>query len=103
MGALGYTMQMPEEEKYLHTAEELMTVAITGTKGKTTTTAMIAEIFEQAGIEGSSRQDFLALAALQLAISNVAMSQSREVGNDDVKALKAVSDQLEDYLSKVNI
>ncbi|MBR5529717.1 MAG: ATP-dependent zinc metalloprotease FtsH [Oscillospiraceae bacterium] len=24
-GALGYTMQMPEEEKYLHTAEELMT------------------------------------------------------------------------------
>ena len=24
-GALGYTMQMPEEEKYLHTAEELLT------------------------------------------------------------------------------
>ncbi|HCA04928.1 MAG TPA: UDP-N-acetylmuramoyl-L-alanyl-D-glutamate--2,6-diaminopimelate ligase [Ruminococcaceae bacterium] len=32
-------------------AEELMTVAITGTKGKTTTTAMIAEIFERAGIK----------------------------------------------------
>ncbi|HCB96166.1 MAG TPA: UDP-N-acetylmuramoyl-L-alanyl-D-glutamate--2,6-diaminopimelate ligase, partial [Ruminococcus sp.] len=32
-------------------AEELMTVAITGTKGKTTTTAMVAEIFEQAGIK----------------------------------------------------
>ena len=32
-------------------AEELITVAITGTKGKTTTTAMIAEIFEQAGIK----------------------------------------------------
>lgn len=32
-------------------AEELMTVAITGTKGKTTTTAMIAEIFEHAGIK----------------------------------------------------
>ena len=32
-------------------AKELMTVAITGTKGKTTTTAMIAEIFEQAGIK----------------------------------------------------
>lgn len=31
--------------------QELMTVAITGTKGKTTTTAMIAEIFEQAGIK----------------------------------------------------
>ncbi len=32
-------------------ANELKTVAITGTKGKTTTTAMIAEIFEQAGIK----------------------------------------------------
>lgn len=32
-------------------AKELKTVAITGTKGKTTTTAMIAEIFEQAGIK----------------------------------------------------
>ena len=59
--------------------------------------------FEQAGIEGSSRQDFLALSALQLAISNVAMSQSREVGNEDVKALNAVSDQIESYLSKLDI
>ena len=32
-------------------AREMMTVAITGTKGKTTTTAMIAEIFEHAGIK----------------------------------------------------
>ena len=32
-------------------ARELMTVAITGTKGKTTTAAMIAAIFEQAGIK----------------------------------------------------
>ena len=32
-------------------ARELMTVAITGTKGKTTTTAMIAEIFEHAGVK----------------------------------------------------
>ncbi|HBM97808.1 MAG TPA: UDP-N-acetylmuramoyl-L-alanyl-D-glutamate--2,6-diaminopimelate ligase, partial [Ruminococcus sp.] len=32
-------------------AEELKTIAITGTKGKTTTTAMIAEIFEQADIK----------------------------------------------------
>ncbi|MBQ2395181.1 MAG: cell division protein ZapA [Alistipes sp.] len=59
--------------------------------------------FEQAGIEGSSRQDFLALAALQLAISNVAMSQSREVGNDDVKALNAVCDEVSDYLNKLKI
>ena len=62
-----------------------------------------ASKFEQAGIEGSSRQDFLALSALQLAISNVAMSQSREVGNEDVKALNAVSDEISDYLNKLNI
>ena len=38
-------------EFFGHPDEELYTVAITGTKGKTTTTAMIAEIFEQAGIK----------------------------------------------------
>lgn len=38
-------------EFFEHPAEKLKTVAITGTKGKTTTTAMIAEIFEQAGIK----------------------------------------------------
>ena len=36
-------------ELFEHPANELKTVAITGTKGKTTTTAMISEIFEQAG------------------------------------------------------
>ena len=34
-----------------HPAEQLKTVAITGTKGKTTTTAMIAEIMERAGVK----------------------------------------------------
>ena len=38
-------------ELFENPAKELMTVAITGTKGKTTTTAMIAEIFEQAGLK----------------------------------------------------
>ena len=42
-------------EHFGNPAEELMTVAITGTKGKTTTTAMIAEIFEQAGIKTGHR------------------------------------------------
>lgn len=32
-------------------AQELITIAVTGTKGKTTTTAMIAEIFNQANIK----------------------------------------------------
>lgn len=38
-------------EFFKHPAKELKTIAITGTKGKTTTTAMVAEIFEQAGIK----------------------------------------------------
>jgi cell division protease FtsH len=33
-GSLGYTMQMPEEEKYLHTAEELLTVLRTLVGGR---------------------------------------------------------------------
>lgn len=37
-------------EYFRHPADELITIAITGTKGKTTTTAMIAEIFAQADI-----------------------------------------------------
>ena len=35
-------------------AEKLITIAITGTKGKTTTTAMIAEIFNQANIKAGT-------------------------------------------------
>ena len=38
-------------ELFCHPADELKTVAVTGTKGKTTTTAMIAEIFAHAGIQ----------------------------------------------------
>ena len=38
-------------EFFGHPAEELKTVAITGTKGKTTTAAMVAQIFENAGIK----------------------------------------------------
>lgn len=38
-------------EFFGHPEQELKTVAITGTKGKTTTAAMIAEILEQAGIK----------------------------------------------------
>lgn len=38
-------------EFFRHPEKELKTVAITGTKGKTTTTAMVAEIFEQSGVK----------------------------------------------------
>ena len=38
-------------EYFSHPADELMTIAITGTKGKTTTVAMIRSILEKAGIK----------------------------------------------------
>ena len=44
-----FALAMMSAEFFGNPADELMTVAITGTKGKTTTTAMIAEIFENAG------------------------------------------------------
>ena len=46
-----YALAMMSAALFGNPARELMTVAITGTKGKTTTTAMIAEIFEHAGIK----------------------------------------------------
>lgn len=46
-----YALALISAEFFRHPAKELMTVAITGTKGKTTTTAMIAEIFEQSNIK----------------------------------------------------
>ncbi|MBQ1453958.1 MAG: UDP-N-acetylmuramoyl-L-alanyl-D-glutamate--2,6-diaminopimelate ligase, partial [Ruminococcus sp.] len=46
-----YALALMSAELFGNPANELKTVAITGTKGKTTTTAMIAEIFEHAGIK----------------------------------------------------
>lgn len=44
-----YALSLMSIEFFGHPEDELYTVAITGTKGKTTTTAMVAEIFEHAG------------------------------------------------------
>ena len=46
-----YALSLMSIEFFGHPEDELYTVAITGTKGKTTTTAMVAEIFEHAGIK----------------------------------------------------
>ena len=46
-----FALALMSAELFGNPADELKTVAITGTKGKTTTTAMIAEIFEHAGIK----------------------------------------------------
>ncbi len=44
-------LALMSRELFSNPANELKTIAITGTKGKTTTTAMIAEILEQSGIK----------------------------------------------------
>ena len=46
-----FALALMSAQLFSNPADELKTVAITGTKGKTTTTAMIAEIFEHAGIK----------------------------------------------------
>ena len=43
------------------------------------------------------------MAALHLAISNVQMRQTREVGNDDLKALDELNRTLDAYLNEVTI
>ena len=45
------TLALMSAQLFGNPAEELMTIAVTGTKGKTTTTAMIASIFEHEGIK----------------------------------------------------
>ena len=44
-------LAMMSVEYFGHPADELKTIAITGTKGKTTTVAMIRSILEKAGIK----------------------------------------------------
>ena len=46
-----FALALMSRELFSNPANELKTIAITGTKGKTTTTAMIAEILEQSGIK----------------------------------------------------
>lgn len=49
-----YALAMMSVEFFGRPAEKLMTFAITGTKGKTTTTAMIASILEHSGIKAGT-------------------------------------------------
>ncbi|MEG1621881.1 MAG: cell division protein ZapA [Alistipes sp.] len=57
--------------------------------------------FKQAQYKEFSTQDYLAMAALHLAISNVVMKQSREVGDDDMQALDHLNNELDHYLNQV--
>lgn len=49
---------------------------------------------------GFSMQDCMAMAALYLARENVAMSRSREVGDEDVRRMEEITRRIEEYLSQ---
>lgn len=44
-------------------------------------------------------QDYLSVTALQFAIANVALRQSREVGSEDLKRLSELDAELDTYLN----
>ncbi len=57
--------------------------------------------FEKAKYEGFSMQDYLALAALQLAISKITLTRSRSVGDEDVQRLDALRAEIDNYLNRI--
>ena len=62
-----------------------------------------ASKFGKAKVDGFAMQDCLAMAGLELAISNIGMSRSREVGNEDVKALASIAREIADYVDGLKL
>ncbi|MDE5706572.1 MAG: cell division protein ZapA [Alistipes sp.] len=58
--------------------------------------------FEKAKYEEFSVRDCLAMTALQLAISNVSFVRGREVGDEDLKRLEAISSRIDGYLNRID-
>lgn len=59
--------------------------------------------FRKGNYKGFEDRDYIAMAALHLAIANVQIRQTREVGNEDLKALDEMSRTLDAYLNEVTI
>ncbi len=57
--------------------------------------------FEKAQYVGYTSRDHLALTALQLATSRVEQQQQGELGNEDMRQLNAICEELEQYLNKI--
>lgn len=51
-------------------------------------------------VDGYNDQDYLALVALQLATANRLLLRNREVGDDEMKRLSALSAEIESLLAK---
>ena len=56
--------------------------------------------FEQRRLDGYAVQDYLAIVALQLAMSNIRLAHSRQVGDEDLKRITALTEELAAHLSK---
>lgn len=57
--------------------------------------------FRKGNYKGFEDRDYIAMAALHLAIANVQYRQSRELGGEDLKALDALSKRLDDFLNEL--
>ncbi len=62
----------------------------------------LLESFKRGKYKGFEDRDYLAMVALHLAIGNVQMRQSREVGGEDLRMLDEMNNRLDRYLNEPN-
>ncbi len=55
--------------------------------------------FRKGNYKGFEDRDYIAMAALHLAIANVQYRQAREIGSEDMKALDQLNKRLDQYLN----
>lgn len=82
----GFTIDPEKEEVYRIAAE--------------TVNNQVSEYAKHA-IKDYSAKDYLALAAFKFARDGILMSQSREVGNEDVKEIGKISDTITEYMNRL--
>lgn len=57
--------------------------------------------FAKFSIEDYTTKDYLALVAFKFARDNIKASQSREVGNEDVKEIGKISEKINEYMNRL--
>lgn len=56
-------------------------------------------LIRQKKFENWTDKDYLSMAALKFAIANVEMRQSREVGTEELKQLRALGEEVDSYMN----
>ena len=85
--AYAFTIDSEKEEVYRIAAEAV--------------NSQVSEYAKHA-IKDYSAKDYLALAAFKFARDGIVLSQSREVGNEDVKELGKISDKISEYMNRLD-